>query len=65
MNNKIALLGIFAVIGVMAELDTEYSDLLQREIGAVGKAVEDMTVGELLAIHRECMELTEGLSDEQ
>jgi hypothetical protein len=40
-------------IGGIAECNALYTEGLRRRIIATGKAVEDMTVAELLALHRQ------------
>lgn len=40
-------------VGSIAESNCHYTAGLDRKIQATGKAVEDLTVGELLTVHRQ------------
>lgn len=60
MHINTRLLGIFAEIAGMGLLNTDYTDVLHRKLEATGKPVEDMTIREVLDIHRECKRITSG-----
>lgn len=46
-------IGVCAEIGGIAECNGPYTDGLNRRIAANGKAIEDLTVRELLDLHRQ------------
>jgi len=46
-------LAVCAEIGGIAETNCHYSAGLSRHIAALGKPIEALTVGELLALHRD------------
>jgi|GEM_PF-1630368 len=54
MNNELKLIEIAAEIGGIAECSCNYTYILALRIAGTGKSIEEFTVGELLAMHRDC-----------
>jgi len=54
---EIELIKIAAEIGGIAHCNCHYTHILSLRISNSGRPIEGLTVGELLALHRECGEL--------